>query len=544
MFRYSLLMIAVLVCGHSLHSQPATSISAIRANDPITIDGILSEAVWSQPGFTQFVQRDPVEGGTPSQRTEIRIAYDDAALYVAARMYDTAPDSIAVRLSRRDTWGDGDAIMFFVDPYYDRRSGFYFGLDAAGTLYDGILENDDWDDNSWDGIWEGKVTIDSEGWAAEMRIPFSQLRFHEQENTIWGINFRRDLTRNNERDYVVFTPKNANGFVSRFVDLVGMRGISPVRQFEVLPYVTTKAEFTRHSAGDPFNDGSRYRSRVGADFKLALGSNLTLDGTVYPDFGQVEVDPAVVNLSDVESFFQEKRPFFIEGASTLRFGQGGATNNWSFNWNTPTFFYSRRIGRTPQGSPPSADFAEVPSGTDILGAAKLTGKVGNNWNIGTIHAVTAREHANLELSGSRFSAEVEPLTYYGIARALKEIDNGQFGVGLIATQTSRAFKNAGLRDQMNSSGSLGGIDGWMFLDSSRTWVVTAYGALSHVAGTPDRMLSLQQSSARYYQRPDAGHVRVDSNATSLTGGIGRLFFTKSKGNSFFNGSLGVVSQGF
>ncbi len=546
MFRFGFsVTIAMMVCVQLLLAQtPGVSVTAVRTGTPIIIDGVLSEPAWHQQGFSQFTQREPMEGGTPSQKTEIWIAYDDAALYVATQMHDTAPESIAVRLGRRDSWGDGDAIMFFVDPYHDKRSGFYFGLDAAGTLYDGILENDDWDDNSWDGIWEGKVTINTNGWCAEMRIPFSQLRFHEQVNNVWGINFRRDLTRTNERDYIVYTPKNGTGFVSRFVDLVGIQGIAPVRQFEVLPYLTTKAEFTRHAAGDPFNDGSTYGSRVGADFKLGLGSNLTLDGTVNPDFGQVEVDPAVVNLSDVETFFQEKRPFFIEGSSTLRFGQGGATNNWSFNWSTPTFFYSRRIGRTPQGGLPDADFAEIPSGTDIIGAAKLTGKVADNWNIGTIHAVTAREHANLEMAGTRFSSEVEPLTYYGIARALKEIDNGHYGIGMLATQTSRGFKDDRLRDQMNASGTLVGLDGWTFLDSSRTWVITAYGALSHVAGTPERMIALQRSSARYYQRPDAGHVSVDSSARSLTGYISRLFFTKSKGSSFLNGSLGLVSPGF
>ena len=527
-------------------SVPRVEIRAIRLTEQVAVDGILSEPVWHDaPVCSTFVQRDPVEGGRPTERTEVRIAYDDAALYVAGRLYDSAPDSIVARLNRKDAQLSSDVFGFLVDPYYDRRSGFYFALDAAGTLYDGVLYNDDWDDNSWDGVWEGKVQRDNQGWTAEIRIPFSQLRFHEKQIYVWGVNFRRDIARKNESDYIVFTPKNGSGFVSRFVDLTGIHDILPPHQVEILPYVTTKAEYLRHDTGDPFHDGSKYTQGLGADIKVGLGSNLTLDATINPDFGQVEVDPAVVNLSDVETFFDEKRPFFIEGSTTFRFGRGGANNYWNFNWWEPTLFYSRRIGRAPQRSiADSVDFSDVPSGTRILGAAKLTGKADGNWNIGTIHAVTARERADLQISGQRSRMEVEPLTYYGVFRGQKEFNEGRQGLGLLSTVTTRQFADDQLRDEIDSKAFVLGTDGWTYLDDDKAWVFTGWAAASHVLGNTTRMIELQRNSQHYFQRPDARHVSVDSSATSITGYAGRFYLNKQRGNFFFNSSLGFIDPKF
>ena len=522
---------------------PVKSVEALRIAYPITLDGILSEEIWKRPGLTGFIQRDPIEEATPSEKTEVWLAYDDAALYVAARMFDSAPDSLVVRLSRRDANWDSDMLFFFLDPYHDRRSGYYFALDAAGTLYDGVLYNDDWDDDAWDGVWEGRVNIDSEGWTAEMRIPFSQLRFQDNENHVWGVNFRRHIARKNERDLITFRPKNGSGFVSRFIDLVGISNIPSARQIEVLPYVTTRADYSGHDKANPFNSGSKYTPRVGADFKIGIGSNLTLDATVNPDFGQVEVDPAVVNLSDVETFFNEKRPFFIEGNSIFAFGQGGTNNNWGFNWSTVNMLYSRRIGRSPQGSLPNADYSDMPEGTRIIGAGKLTGKLGN-WNVGTIQGVTARESADLQTGTQRSSTEVEPLTYYGIARAEKEFEQGRHAIGMISTFAARQFKDDRLRDEINKDALALGVDGWTTLDSSGTYVVAGWMAMSRVTGNPTRMLALQRSSRHYFQRPDASHVGIDSNATSMTGYAGRVRLNKQKGNFYTNAALGFIDPKF
>ncbi len=526
-------------------STKTIKVEAIRLSEPITVDGVLSEPVWQNGfGISKFTQRDPNEGASPTQKTVVHLAYDDEAIYIGARMFDSAPDSIIARLGRRDAHLTSDMFGFFIDPYYDRRSGFYFSLNAAGTMYDGVLFNDEWDDDSWDGVWEGKVKIDDQGWTAEMRIPYSQLRFKKKDRLVWGINFRRDIARKNERSYLVFTPKNGSGFVSRFVDLVGIENISPPRRIEVLPYVTTKAEYTQQLPGNPFNDGSKYLPGTGADLKVGIGSNLTLDATVNPDFGQVEVDPAVVNLSDVETFFSEKRPFFIEGSTIFNFGRGGSRSSWGFNWANPQFFYTRRIGRAPQGSSPPADFSDMPLGTSILGAAKLTGKLGGNWNVGTLHALTARENAELELGNRRWRSEVEPLTYYGITRAQKEIKEGRQGLGFISTLATRKFDDDRLRNDINSSALAAGIDGWTFLDANKTWVVTGWLGMSQLRGNETRMIDVQRSSRHYFQRPDAGHVHVDTSATSLTGYAGRFLLNKQKGNVIFNSAIGFVDPKF
>src|SRR5947207_10824788 len=251
-------------------------------------------------GYGFYATRSYARGGTHREHV-VYITYDDAALYIGARLYDAHPDSIVARLARRDQGTNSDRFQVFIDSYHDKRSGFYFGINAAGTLYDGTLFNDDWDDDTWDGVWEGKVTRDAQGWTAELRIPYSQLRFVRQSQYVWGINFRRDIARKNEFDYIAYTPRDGRGFVSRFPDLVGIERIEPPRRLEILPYATSRAAYTRQLPGNPFNDGSKYEPGFGADAKIGLGSNLTLNASVNPDFGQVEVDPAVVNLSDRET---------------------------------------------------------------------------------------------------------------------------------------------------------------------------------------------------------------------------------------------------
>jgi len=445
----------------------AAAVHALRAEGSIALDGTLTERAWSGAApVTDFSQREPDEGAPATERTEVRVIYDNNALYVGARLYDRSPDSVRAQLARRDRIVSADRFVVFLDSYYDRRTGFYFGINAAGTLYDGTLYNDDWDSDTWDGVWEGKAVRDSLGWTAELRIPYSQLRFQRNQTHRWGVNFKREIARHNESDYLVRTPSNGSGFVSRFMDLVGIEAVTPPPRLEILPYATTRAEYMSHEAADPFNDGSRFGGGMGGDLKLGIGSNLTLDATVNPDFGQVEVDPAVVNLSDVETFFEERRPFFVEGANIFDFGFGGANDFWGFNWGGPSFLYSRRIGRAPQGElPDDYDYSKVPSGSNIIGAAKLSGKVGN-WSLGALNAITSREHASFSLGDRHWGQEVEPLTYYGVYRAQKEMAGGRHGLGFIGTLTARSFDEPQLRDELSSQ-SLGfGLDGWTSLDKS------------------------------------------------------------------------------
>ncbi len=526
-------------------SVPRPDVRAIRTQERIVIDGILSEGAWQNATVvSDFLQRDPDEGAQPTEKTNVRILYDDNALYVGARLFDHAPDSIVARLGRRDVDQNSDDFFIGFDPYNDHRTGFYFGIDAAGTYHDGVFYNDEWTDGSWDGVWEGKAKIDSLGWCVEMRIPFSQLRYHKGDHQIWGIDFLRDIRRKNEADYLVYTPKNGSGFVSRFVHLVGIEKIAPFHHIEIMPYLTTRAEYLHYPSGNPFHNGSKYSPGVGLDLKFGLGSNLTLTGTINPDFGQVEVDPAVVNLSDVETFYQEKRPFFIEGATIFNFGYGGATSFWNFNFPTPNFFYTRRIGRAPHGSLPDADFTDVPSGTRILGAAKLTGKLGNSWNFGTIQAVTGREYARLSNAGMTSYLEIEPPTYYGIIRGQREFNDSRQGIGFLTTSTVRSFTDDRLRADMNSSSHTVGIDGWTFFDSDKTWVLSGWTEMSHVRGTADRMIALQEDAQHYFQRPDAKSYSVDRTVTSITGFAGRLLVNKQKGNIVFNSSFGIINPKF
>ena len=538
----------VLLAAPSVVSSPPTSdrptVQATRLEGGVTVDGALEEDVWRNgTPFTELVQRDPVEGVSPSQRTEVRVAYDDDALYVGARLYDTAPDSIVTRLARRDASIASDRFAVYLDPYYDRRSGYYFMVNAAGTLYDGTLSNDVEEDKSWDGIWEGIARTDEQGWTVEMRIPYSQLRFSKNAPGVWGINVAREIPRRRERAYAAYRPRKASGFVSRFPDLVGIETGASRQAIELLPYVTTRNEQLEHENGDPFNDGSRGRASAGADMRTRVGG-LTLSATVNPDFGQVEVDPATVNLSDVEDFLEEKRPFFIDGASTYQFGRQGAGDYWDYDWDEPLFFYSRRIGRAPQGRVPRAEYSDVPVATGILGAAKLSGRLNKAWSLGTLHAVTRREVAQLANPDRTWDTEIEPLTYYGVTRAQREFRGRKAGLGVLGTAAARSFDDPRLRAQLNSASFMGGVDGWVFLDPDETWVLSGWSALSNVQGTPQRMVSLQRSSTHYFQRPDANHVEVDSSATSMSGFASRYWINKQKGATQVNLGLGFVSPAF
>ncbi|HKJ45963.1 MAG TPA: DUF5916 domain-containing protein [Balneolales bacterium] len=544
-----LTMLVFLGCVCPLLAQSYNKINsfkAFRTKSAINVDGLLNEKVWKKaPVITNFKQREPVEGASPTEKTVVKVLYTKDAIYVGAKMYDNAPDSIIAKIGRRDASLTADEFTFYIDPYNDNQTGLYFGVNAGGTRYDGTLFNDSWDDDSWDGVWQGKAHIDSTGWTVEMRIPYSQLRFQKEKSYTWGIDFKRFIARKNEKDYLKYQPRNSSGFVSRFDDLTGISSISPAHDFEIIPYVTTKASYLQHEPGDPFNKGSVYDLNTGADIKTNLGSNLTVNATVNPDFGQVEVDPAVVNLSDVETYFPEKRPFFIEGSNFFNFGRGGSNDYWNFNWWGPSFFYSRRIGRAPQGSvPDNANYVKSPDGTHIIGAAKLTGRLNGNWNVGALQAVTASESAKYSVNNRIHSIQVEPLTYYGVARVQKQFNNAKQSIGMIGTLTDRSFNNNALRNDINNSSGVLGIDGWTFLDKDRMWVVTGWMGMSHITGTRERMLNVQTNSTHYLQRPDLKHYGVDSSATSLTGYAGRVWVNKQKGNVIFNAALGLINPKF
>ena len=362
---------------------PAPSVEAVRAPTPVTVDGRLDDEAWaSVPPFADFTQRDPEEGQPATERTELRLLYDDDALYVGARLDDSEPERIVKRLSRRDESAEADRFSIYLDPRRDRLTGVRFEVSAAGVQNDEIIYNDTWMDDSWDAVWLSAVSHDEHGWSVEMRIPFSELRFLPGDSQTWGVNASRVIQRKNESDWLALVPKTESGLASRMAELTGIRGVKPRTPLVLVPYAAGGAETGPADPGDPFFDGSSAFGSVGLDLRRKVGSSFALDATVNPDFGQVEVDPAVVNLTDFETFFPEKRPFFVEGAQIFdNFGRNGANNYYGFMRTEPDLFYTRRIGRVPQGYP-EAEFASVPRATTILGAAKFTGKSASGWSVG------------------------------------------------------------------------------------------------------------------------------------------------------------------
>ena len=521
-------------------------VKAVRATEPIVLDGRLDESVWkTAPVATGFTQNDPQDGTPASEPTEVWVAFDEHALYVAAFCHDSDPSKILKRLGRRDSQTDSDWFMVAVDPYFDKRSGYAFYTNPAGCITDAALSNDVNDDDSWDGIWENKAAVTSEGWTVEIRIPFNQIRFPKKDDYVWGVNFRRMLRRKNEQSTFNWTPKSDAAFVSRFARLEGLNGIKPGGRVEFMPYAVSQAQFRPAESGNPFETGHRALGNVGFDLKIGLKSNLTLDATVNPDFGQVEVDPAVLNLSAYETYYEEKRPFFIEGASLFNnFGRGGVFLNANINWPQPTFFYSRRIGREPQGYVTEDGFARTPDRTTILGAAKLTGKLGGSWNVGWLSALTGREFARIDQLGTRLSQEVEPLSYYGTVRVQKDIDEGKSGIGLMATGVVRELGDETLAGILNKNAFSLAVDGWTSLDKKKDWVIGGWAGATRVEGSVEDILRLQNSSMHYFQRPDAGYLGVDPTATSLSGWAGRINLAKQNGNLLVLANVGAISPGF
>ena len=525
--------------------EPQAAIHAARASKPPALDGRLTDEDWAgaEP-VTGFLQIDPDEGKPGSEATEVRVLFDNQALYIGARMFDREPGAISRRMSSRDGDADADWIAIYLDPLHDHLTGVQFRVTASNVQRDTVVYNDTWQDGTWDAVWESAVAVDEAGWSAELRIPLSQLRFPASDRQTWGVNVQRFIRRKNETTWLELVRKNENGLASRMGHLSGLDGLEPTRHVELLPYTAGRNEFiTPAKSGNPFNDGSRPFAAVGMDVKWGITSNFTLDGSINPDFGQVEVDPAVVNLTAFETFFDEKRPFFLEGAQIFNnYGYGGSNDFWGFNSSYPTFFYSRRIGRSPQVSA-GGDFADAPSATTILGATKLTARTRSGWSMGLLEAVTERETAQVATAGVTSRIDVEPMTNYLVARLHKDIGR-RAGLGFLTTSVTRKLDTAALADAVAGQASLGGVDGYLFLDRTRDWVIAGYLAGSKVTGSSAAIERLQRAAQRYYQRPDAPEVSFDPGRTSLGGYTGRISLNRNSGLLKVNATLWGSSPGF
>lgn len=484
--------------------------TAVRIDDgSIRLDGRLDEAIWQQPeAVTDFVQKEPVEGAGASEAMEIRFAFDESSLYIGARMRSGDPAAIQAPMGRRDNVDQAEYIQVSLDTYLDRRTAYTFGVTASGVRFDHYhpRDNEDVRDSTFDPVWEARTQIDVQGWTAELWVPFSQLRFNESDKLVWGLNIRRWIPTLNEEDDWVVVRRTEEGWASRFGELHGLDGVRPPKRLEVVPYVAASSRVIGGAENaNPFDSGLNGAGRVGADVKMSVGSSLNLDVTVNPDFGQVDADPAEVNLSVNETFFSERRPFFLEGNQLL----AGASNN---------YFYSRRIGATPRG-PADGDYVHYPAATTILGAAKLTGRLASGTSVGVLGAVTGEESARtFSLSTGHARPLVAPRTAYGVGRVQQEFGREGSTVGFHLTGLHRDLPaGSALASLFVRNAVAGAADALVRLRDSAYEGRVVVG-FSHVDGEPAAIERVQRSSVHYFQRPDrTGGALLDSTRTSLSG---------------------------
>jgi len=510
-------------------SPTATTAIAQRAANPPVIDGKDDDEVWRlATAIGQFRQFRPVEDAEPSLRTEVKVAYDEHNFYAFIRAFDPAPDSIQKLLARRDVRICCDQIKIMIDSYHDRRSGYEFAVNPGGVKRDYAVYDDTNEDDAWDGVWDVGTRVDSLGWTAEFRIPLSQLRYaHGPTNTfgfgVWRDIDRRGLERVGWPLYRVSRP----GFISQLGELTGLDGLAAPIRLEVAPYAVAK-----NVPRPGFERDQQFA--VGADIKYGITSNITVDATVNPDFGQVEADPSVLNLSAFETFFQERRPFFIEGTGIFQFG----VNCNIVNCSGEGLFYSRRIGRDPQLRGVYGD-AESPTSSRILGAAKLTGRLPGGLTIGLLDAVTQRAHGPGDET-------IEPLTNYTALRAQQDFRKGESGIGLMATAVNRDL-DQWTGDFLRSQAYVGAVNFRHRFNNGRYQLSGSFD-LSSVSGSPTVIAATQRTAVHNYQRPDddAGNPNLafDSTRTRLTGDAEELLFRKTSGFIQFETSYMRRSPGF
>lgn len=525
----SALALLSLLPSTVLGQTPLPAATAARTVVAPAVDGVLDDAAWEQaPLINTFTQRDPEEGKPGSEATEVRIVYDREALYVGARLRDRSP--VTSRLGRRDMPTTGsDWFRISLDSLYDRRTAFRFDVNPSGVRRDAVLSGGSTHgegDLAWDSVWDAAAHVDADGWTAEIRIPFSQLSFSPAGQQVWGLQIERVIHRRQETASFSFTPKSELGGVPAFGTLSGLEGLRPGRRLELVPYLLAKTRNRDITASS------------GLDARYRITSNLTLTATANPDFGQVEVDPAVINLTAFETRFEEKRPFFVEGANSFKFG--GTVGGPSAA--AASVFYSRRLGRAPQIGIGGTQ-QDVPETATILGAAKLSGKTPSGWSIGILNAVTDRETGrSLDAQGIEQRALVEPRTNYFVGRVTREMRRGQSSIGGIVTSLAREkdAQAGGLR----TSALTTGLD-FVHEFANRTWAVTGFLIGTRVAGTQQSILQTQRSSTRYFQRPDARNFGIDPQATSLSGTAASVQLKKSAGLHWTSDSwLQMVSPGF
>jgi hypothetical protein len=491
---------------------------AVRVpEDSIRVDGALHEPAWAEATpIVDFLQKEPTEGAQPTERMEIRFVYNSSSLYVGARMYKAPGSAIQAPMGRRDRVEQSEHVLIALDTFLDRRTAYVFGVTATGVRLDRFHPRDDETafDEGFDPVWQARTQVDEEGWTAELWIPFSQLRFNAGAEQVWGLNVRRFTPTLNEEDYWIPVPRTITAWASRFGNLEGIDGLTSNLRLEVLPYVAVSSNITgNRDPLNPFDRGGNLGSQAGADLKIGVGPNLTLDMTFNPDFGQVEADPAEVNLSANETIFPEKRPFFIEGARLMSFT--AATN----------FFYSRRIGAPPIG-PATGDYVDYPREATILAAGKLTGRLPSGTSLGILGAVTDEETARVfdRATGTTTPVRVAPRTTYALARVQQEFGPDTSTVSGMATAVLRDVQPGDPLAALLVHRAFGLATDSTLRFKGGLYELSAYAGMTHLQGEPDAIARVQRSSAHFAQRPDRDYHLYDPSLRSLTGyKVGAIF---------------------
>ena len=500
----------------------------INPSDAPLIDGNLSDSIWSSIDWgSDFIEVVPDENTAPSVQTKFKILYDQKHLYIALKALDPEPATITNRLSRRDGFV-GDRINVLIDSYHDLRTGFLFTVTAAGVRGDEfITDNGNTVDESWNPIWSTKAIIDNEGWSAEMKIPLSQLRFSNSPEQVWGLNVTRNYFRENQFSAWNRIPVDAAGWVSEAGKLKGLKNIKPQKQIEIQPFVVTKLDRYEAESGNPYADGNDFTLNAGLDAKIGITNDLTLDVTINPDFGQVEADPAAINLDGFEIFNRDQRPFFVENKNIF---------DYRFADNRNNLFFSRRIGRSPQVSPetPGGAFVDQPQNTTILGAAKFSGKTKNGWSIGVLESMTSKEFTEISTNGEISESLAEPFTNYFVGRIQKDFNAKNTFLGGMFTATNRALTPE--VSELRKAAYSGGLD-FKHQWKDRAYFLDANIVMSHVLGSKEAIKQTQENLTHLFNRIDASHLEVDPNRTSLTG-TGGLFAIGKVGGKHINYETG------
>lgn len=499
-----------------------------RVAEPPVIDGKLNDRCWKDGEWqSDYVQYSPTYKAKSSRKTELKLLYDDKNIFVAIRAFDNM-NEITRRLSRRDSYA-GDIVGVMFDSYFDHRTAFEFDVTSAGQKIDIGVADDQFDSN-WNPIWYAKVAYEDSAWTAELEIPLSQLRFGAANEQVWGFNAWRQVDRLNEETHWNLVANDGTGVVYTYGELHGLNGLKKNHKIELTPYISEKYSTSRKIEGNPFATGSENHITGGLDAKIGITNNFTLDATINPDFGQVEADPSVMNLSAFETYFEEKRPFFVEGK-----------NIFDFSFDFDKLFYSRRIGHAPSYTP-QYDMYRMPEFTTIGGAFKLSGKTTNGLSVGIIESVTLKETADIRDNNRDFSQTVEPLTNYFVGRFQKDFDKGNTIVGGIVTYSHRSIKNDYLNFLSSNALTYG-------VDITKYWADRKYFAEmkaigSNIYGDKEAICKLQLSSSRYFQRPDFQGDYLDTLSTSLNGyGFSLKLGKWSKGHWRYNQELILRSPG-